>query len=84
MSLGGDLQKQYEMMANVKKCEGGKHSLINLYQAEEIDEGYIFTDVVMWCEYCGAIAIDKVTNHRLVPGGLMKMRFPKFVLENVE
>ena len=52
-----------------------KHELIEIYSHSMAGE----TDVILWCQKCGVIVIDKyeALTGKIYPGEVMKMRFPK-------
>jgi len=54
-------------------CLQGQHTLIKIYE----DGSDMSSNVVRWCEGCGAIVIDKDFDGRTNAGQVMKMKFPK-------
>lgn len=49
------------------------HDLRVIY-IKRIDD--MLVDVVRWCARCGAIVIDRELDGQVMPGAVMKMRFP--------
>lgn len=64
-----------------KYCREGKHNLGVIYRHS--GDG-MSTDVVRWCKDCGAVVIDCDYDNRTNPGQIMKMRFPKLMLDSFE
>lgn len=60
-----------------QSCKDGNHDLIVI--DSKTHDG-MSIEVIRWCPNCGAIVIDKESDGRLNPGAIMKMRFPKLVL----
>jgi len=66
-----------------EKCSKGKHTLTEIHRSFVGGVGDCEEEeVVQWCEYCGAIVVDRAIDNRIVPGGISPMRFPQFVIEN--
>jgi len=60
------------------ECNTGNHvGLIEIYRTEDLvnDE----SEVVRWCNICGAIVVDTEYDGRVKPGGVLKMMGPKIV-----
>jgi len=55
-------------------CDGTNHDLKVIYS----NSGYDSAHVVRWCVDCGAVVVDLEFDGRTRPGGIMKMRFPKY------
>ena len=58
-------------MAN---CNGKTHDLKDIYR-ERVGSGE--TNVVRWCQTCGAVVVDVDVDNRTAPGGHLKMLFPE-------
>ncbi len=52
-----------------------KHNLKEIYRYDERDH----SEVVRWCEDCGAIVVDLEFDGRLSPGGATRMKLPKYI-----
>lgn len=55
----------------MKPCRNGQHSLTNVYENKTL--------TVRWCQYCGAVVVDKDYDGRTSPSYFMKMRFPELM-----
>jgi len=64
-------------------CDGKNHPLIDIYNS---GESYGVTEVVRWCPDCGGIVVDADVDGRIahLPGGIMKMRFPRLLYKEAK
>jgi len=64
-----------------QSCIEGNHKLIVI---DSNTQDGMSSEVIRWCQSCGAIVIDRESDGRLSPGYVMKMRFPKLVLDSMK
>jgi hypothetical protein len=60
------------------KCEH------NLKEITRNDLGYNETEVVRWCNKCGAIVVDLESDGRIWAGHFKKMIFPQGVINEIK
>ena len=60
-------------------CNVGKHDLIEIAELPHSWDGS--SQLVKWCQICGAVVVDLEIDGRVTPGHYMKMKFPKQIYQ---
>ncbi len=65
--------KILEIKEKLENCKKGKHNLIVITKN---NLGYDESEVVRWCNVCGAIVVDSEYDGRTNPGKFKKLETP--------
>lgn len=64
----------------MRQCKDGSHSLVEIDRTDS--RLGLSEKITRWCEYCGAIVIDKEIDGKVIPGFYIEMQFPLIAKES--
>ena len=69
-----------EKKADYNLCDKGLHDYVKIYEDEKL---YDQTNVVRWCQQCGAVVVDVICDNRTIPGRIKKLALPNIAKDRI-